>query len=76
MSMNDCPHHDKIIEHGYRISGLEKDSVATKAAVERLSGAISSLTANINQIKWLIAGGLLASLGSSAFGTKLVALLI
>lgn len=76
MSDNNCPHRDKIIEHEFRITGLEKESVSTKSAIGELHKALTGLTANLNQIKWLIAGGLMATLGTSGAIPKIIAFLL
>ena len=76
MSDNNCPHRDKIIEHEFRINGLEKETVATRSAIGELHKDLSGLTANLNQIKWLIAGGLMATLGTSGAIPKIIAFLL
>lgn len=61
-----------LLEH--RMDILERNSAEMSRGLDALAKSLSQLSTNINQVKWVVVGAVVASYGSQGLGvvTKLI----
>lgn len=64
MTERELPQRVSLLE--YRMDKAEKASVEYHESLQELSGTLSKLSKNIDQIKWVVVGAVVASMGSGA----------
>lgn len=64
MSDNDLPQRVSLLE--YRMDKAEKAGHEYRASLQDLSLTLGKLSKNIDQIKWVVIGAVVASMGSGS----------
>lgn len=60
----ELPHRVHLLE--YRMDKAEKAGLEYRESLSELSGTLSKLSKNIDQIKWVVIGAVVASMGTGA----------